>query len=456
MWQVRSLRLPLRAKRLNRVSAGRKCPSAARRLRIESLESRSMPSVNLVGPELLAGAPPSDSSSPTAVPAAAGDAQAFLIGVAWYGKGQVQMRTSSGHGFFFLDSLTDPGSRPTDTGPNKYSWFFNDVLGDPVAYVANSKPILKGLFSLTLPPPKSAEVKTLQVRAEGGGLSFESQVVRVPKGASQVKVTLTTKNTVGDNIDDRDANLQWSENVNGQGWMPEPGVGHTSQVLFVTYGQPKEPGVNRPTARRIEYATDLAKGIVHSNLMAVAGAIDADAMSQSHFINRTQGDIYAKEAGWKVLTDGGGMCADESWLMHDSLDVLGIWSQVRFVYPRAEGGYLPNGKKNNGWAGLLGYGPQLNEWRTTDFRKSKTASDYLGYLDGAAGAWENYEGCCFVHSGADKRYYMGGYAGLAGASTFETTAFGVWNYVTNDGALQRWNDDRNTPIAPPTAPPPTY
>ncbi len=180
-------------------------------------------------------------------------------------------------------------------------------------------------------------------------------------------------------------------------------------------------------------------------------------MSQSHYTDRQTGDVYANGAAWQVL-DTGGICADEAWLMDDALGVLGIWSQVRYVYPRAASAYLqPKGKLTSGWAGLLGYNPGENEYRTTDFVKlGKNATDYLGYLDGGAGGhWENYEGCCFVHTGSDQRYYMGLYGGTG--TTYELTAYDVWNYVTAGGAYQRWQDEQTGAAVPkPTGPPPTY
>jgi hypothetical protein len=136
---------------------------------MEALEQRDLPSVNISGLDLAPAPHQSGSGFPAAMVAAADQAQAQLIGVAWYGKGQVQMRESAGHGGWASDAITDPGSHPTATGPNHYSWVRNDSQGDPIAYVANSTPSLNALFALSLPPPSSARVRTLQVKAVSVG-----------------------------------------------------------------------------------------------------------------------------------------------------------------------------------------------------------------------------------------------------------------------------------------------
>ncbi len=77
------------------------------------------------------------------------------------------MRETGPVGTWKTNDYNDPGAHPTATGPGKWAWFIGDSEGDPEAYVANSTPTLKANFSL------AKGVKTLQVMATGGGLSFE-------------------------------------------------------------------------------------------------------------------------------------------------------------------------------------------------------------------------------------------------------------------------------------------
>ncbi len=133
--------------------------------------------------------------------------------------------------------------------------------------------------------------------------------------------------------------------------------------------------------------------------------------------------------------------------MDDALGVLGISSDVCYVYPRAQTAYLkPSGQVTHSWTGLLGDAPSENEWRTTDFLHNPNASDYLGYL--ANGHWENYEACCLVTIGGSKTYYMGGLSDAPNTPPSEPTAYDVWALVTAEGTLQRWNGSSDS-VAPP-------
>ena len=433
----------------HRISSGNAAQSGAcrtrrfgaRRLQIESLEPRNLLSVNMVGPDLPIPLHGLIGPSPAAQVAAANDPMAWLIAIAWYGKGQIQMRATGDRGAWVSDTYTDPGSHATATGPGKWAWFLNDSEGDPEAYVAKSTPTLKANFSL------DSGVKTLQVQATGGGLSFESAVVGV-KGLSNVNMTLSGKKNVGDNIDNREVVFQWQERINGGGWIPEPGTGTTSQHLFVTAAMPLNSSADRPTAKRIDYATNLAKGKPASDITAIANAIDLDAMAR--YANRQTGVIWTGELAWQAMYTNS-FCADLSWLMDDGLGVIGIASEVRFVYPRAQTAYMqPTGVVTHGWEGLLNTAAGWNEYRTNDFLTlKKAATDYLGYI-GTQGEWENYEACCYVKKGLG--YYLGGDPGK-----YASTAIEVLNFVTNNGANQRWQDQQSGPaVHYPTATPPTY
>jgi hypothetical protein len=366
--------------------------------------------------------------------AASDPPQAYLCDVAWYGKGQVKMRTTGDLGQWKDDLYTDPGERQTATGPYNPSWIIGSEP-DPVAYVAGSTPSLRARFSVH---PK---VKTLQVKAEsvdaGPKIHFQSPKISV-NGKSTVHINLTGQEAVGSKIDNRQITLRWYERVNGGPWRPEPNSTNRqefSQTLFVSHAKPLDPGVNRPTARRMEYAANLADGLGHANILAIADAIAQDAMSR--YANRQEGSVWEGEAAWQVMYTPS-ICADDAWLMDNALGLLGIWSQVRYVYPQ-----------HYSWAGLVGYAPGLNEHRTDG-----PDNAWLGYV-GYYGEWENYEACTFLQKGSAHRYYLGGESGH-----FETSAIDVLNHVTNNGQNQAWMDEylNHNPISVslPAGPPPTY
>jgi hypothetical protein len=347
------------------------------------------------------------------------DPSAELLGYDWHGGGQVSMRVSGATGAWQSNEFTDSGSRQSIG-----RWTYGASQGDPVAYVANSTPSLLASFCV------DTGVKTLQVKAEGGSLSFLSQVV--PVHGRSATVSLAGQENVGNVIDNRLVTFQWFERINGRAWKSVPGGESTSQRLFVTHSQALHPGGSQTTARRMNYATGLAKGIAQSNTMAIADAISKDAMSR--FVNRTEGDPWTGERAWLVMKDKG-MCADDSWLMTDALGELGIQSHVCFVYPRTYS-----------WLGLVQDDPEGNSMRLGSHA-------LLGYVVGGQ-VWQNYEACCFVP--ATHRYYLGGMGGQSAP-----TAFQVLETVTGPGgARQAWGDDfhKGKPVTVPwpKSPPPTY
>ncbi len=127
--------------------------------------------------------------------------------------------------------------------------------------------------------------------------------------------------------------------------------------------------------------------------------------------------------------------------MDDALGVIGIWSQVRYVYPRAANAYY-KGKLIHDWTGLWSTKQEVVETRTYE-GQIKNATDYLVYVDPNGNA-DTFEGCCFVNlpanQGGGQRYYEGGNDGY-----FATTAYGVWQDVTQNGAAQRWRDMLTAP-----------
>jgi hypothetical protein len=142
--------------------------------------------------------------------------------------------------------------------------------------------------------------------------------------------------------------------------------------------------------------------------------------------------------------------------MDDALGVMGIFSQVRFVYPRTDNAFAyPSGSRITGWTGLWNTtGANVPEARNLDFRHAKSQA-FLVYLD-PNGNPNLYEACCFVHmpqnQGGAQRYYGGAFNG-----NFEETAYKIWKDVTNNGASQRWEDMLNAPdnsVPGPKEPPP--
>ena len=417
--------------------------SGPKRLRIESLEPRALLSANITRLDL----PLTSSHVATAGPAAhaaagTGDgASAFVMGVAWGGAGQVEMNYSSS----YTDDGTGKGDGPTPTGKDKWAWV-PGLLQAPEAWLAGSTPTLYATMSLsTHPAPKNVHVKAI-----GDGFDFEGSA-KVPASAKgSMIVELSGGNGVGDKISDRQVGLAWYVSVDGG---PMITYGDSINELFVTYSHPVNPKGDPTTVARMRYACDWANGVVASNTTDVADAIDLDAMS--HYDNRQTGDVWTGKAAWEALYTPG-VCADCSWLMDDALGMLGIGSDVYYIYPQAETAYSQTtGQVTHGWAGLRGTQYGWDEYRTHDFKTLKqAATDYLGYL-GANGEWENYEACCYVYRGGG--YYLGG---IPGMSTEQ--AYSVWNDVTKGGTLQRWYDQwaanpaTAQPVDPPKVAPPTY
>ncbi len=258
-----------------------------RRLEIEPLESRALLSVNVLGPALPPLSPPVEGAS-AAVVGQNDDVQpvAQLISYAWSGTGQVKM-FYSGRDTWQKDNPWDTNdTTPTATGPKQPAWHLDDPQGDPEDFIANSTPTLTAVFSVSPTDPKagSQRIKTLQVEAknlntEGVALDFNSATVVVPLYVTRITVTLTTNDTVGNQISNSFVLLEWKESINGMTAQPDPVTPTTHQQLFVTYGNPLNPSLNPPTAARVYYATDLAQGITHSNILAVSATIGRDAMS---------------------------------------------------------------------------------------------------------------------------------------------------------------------------------
>jgi hypothetical protein len=349
----------------------------------------------------------------------------FLAEFQWQGIGQVSMRVTGQQGQWQSNSYTDPGTRPS-VG----AWTFSGSNGgqaeaDPVAYVGNSVPSLSAHFMLDW---SDASVKTLQIRASAtdGFIQFLSPQFQVTQ--PRIVETLRGQNTVGNVVSDRPVTLQWSERVNGGPWQPISAINTTSQRLFVTYATALSPAVNHTTAVRMDCACTWAIGVNCShnetNIMAIANAIDKFVMPADNWDPNIQAG--EGEKAWSDVVNTGEIkqcqCVDLAWLMSDALGELGIWSQVRCVYPRTVT-----------WAGLYGANPGLNQYRTG---AAPNTNAWLGYI-GDEGEWENYEGCCFVHAGLDQRYYLAGFTTVK----YESSAFAVWNYETKGGKQQAWMDD---------------
>ena len=271
----------------------------------------------MLGPALPPLSPPVEGAS-AAVVGQNDDVQpvAQLISYAWSGTGQVKM-FYSGRDTWQKDNPWDTNdTTPTATGPKQPAWHLDDPQGDPEDFIANSTPTLTAVFSVSPTDPKagSQRIKTLQVEAknlntEGVALDFNSATVVVPLYVTRITVTLTTNDTVGNQISNSFVLLEWKESINGMTAQPDPVTPTTHQQLFVTYGNPLNPSLNPPTAARVYYATDLAQGITHSNILAVSATIGRDAMSSARWNVNAPGN-YTYASAWKVLepNGNGGTC----------------------------------------------------------------------------------------------------------------------------------------------------
>jgi hypothetical protein len=332
-----------------------------------------------------------------------GTPKAYLITYDWHGQGLVPMWVNGEQGQWRQYDCTDPGLRIAEG-----KWFMSGE-GDPVAYEAGSTPGLDACFSM------AGRVKTLQVKAKAadGTLLFKSPVVKVNQSSEWV--TLNGQRDVGNAIDSRDVTLNWQERINGGAWRKAPGTSQTNQRLFVTAGQP----LSTATAPRINYAASLAKGISHTDTLAIAHAIAGAAMSGESFFERP-GNVLEGEAAWQVVA-GGGYCADQANLMKNALGVLGIDAEVRYVMPRT------------------------SEWGEFDYHvpsyETRPGSNgvrllYVNDILNRAGGCNKYEAVCVVKTGSEERYYMGGMG-----PEYKANAYEVWDYVTKNGEWQIWEDD---------------
>ena len=421
--------------------ASRARRSGPRRLQIESLESRTLLSATITAIDL----PPAPRRAIAALPAAlvgvtTPKPEAHVISAAWYGAGQVKMD--------FAQTYTDPGEGQVPFGKGQTAWMLGQQAGAPEAWVAGSTPTLYAAMCLSLGN------FSFRVEAKGDGLFFDSGKVN-SKGKGDVTIDLFGRNTVGDKIDDRQVNLLWYESCDGGPMKLDV---TSSQRLFVTHAQPLNADSDPTTVKRMQYGCDLAQkaNCAASNITAIAGAIDNDAMN--HYTNRMGGgDPWTGADAWQVLTTKGGVCADCSYLMQDALGQLGVASDVYYIYPRAATAYSQTtGQVTHTWDGLRDTMWSMDEYRTDDYKtqtKDSLAQDYLGYVD--RNGWENYEACCYVAQG--KGYYLGGDPGVTYPKAIQ-----VLDFVTNFGANQRWCDEWTAsphfaPAVPyPTGSPPTY
>ena len=181
--------------------------------------NRALLSVNVLGPALPPLSPPVEGAS-AAVVGQNDDVQpvAQLISYAWSGTGQVKM-FYSGRDTWQKDNPWDTNdTTPTATGPKQPAWHLDDPQGDPEDFIANSTPTLTAVFSVSPTDPKagSQRIKTLQVEAknlntEGVALDFDSATVVVPLYVTRITVTLTTNDTVGNQISNSFVLLEWKE-----------------------------------------------------------------------------------------------------------------------------------------------------------------------------------------------------------------------------------------------------
>ena len=347
--------------------------------------------------------------------------QTQLTSVAWSGNGQVKMKkqgTDSWQNDYFLDR----GDQTIANGPKSPVWLDANGDGDvtdagdvkePVAFVRNAKPALRATLATT-PGPRSVWLRAT---------SIDAAALLVFTGAgsvagSSLTVDLTTSQTVGAGILNRDVDLLWETSSDGVTYTP---IGDSVQRLFVLYAAPQDTSHNSPTAQRINYATRLASG--QTTVMDIAQMVADTTQSKFYYYF-----FYEGETAWRAAVTGGD-CGSCAWLQTNALKVLGIAAQVRFVYAC-----------HDSWKGL---------WSTKAEQRS------LGFVTpGNFGwNWNNYEGCCYVSDGATARWYLGGAAG-----TYKPTAYDVLMSVTADnsatGAHQCYSDQPGVPVSYPSAPPP--
>lgn len=425
MWYTNVFELGLLGPGKRQSQSARRGPGSLqkKRLRVEPLEPRALLSADLRSLDVFPDSQPGDTPAVPLVSEGVNAGSTRLYSVAWAGNGQVKMKQQGN--WWGDDEFTDRGDRQTATGSAHPSWAdYNgdgdageaDEPWDPIAYKLNTKPKLKATFEVD-----RSYAKSIKVRAE----SIDGGPALVFNGSAKVTRTyagvgLTTTNTVGGTIDNRDVTLEWYVSINGGAWQT---IGSSTQRLFAVYGKPLDTSTNSPTAARVWYACYNAYG--NSTRLNIAQGIADDA--QNRFSTE---HTYIKEAAWSVLNTGGD-CGSDSWLMHNGLAAIGVSAEVRYIFPQ-----------HYNWAGLYSTTAGHNEVR----RGSSARLIYVA----SNGGGNNYEGTLYVKEGSSKRYYLGGYGGEWEPSAYDVLMNVSGPNVSGNGAHQAWTDSWNTPVSYPT------
>ena len=336
-----------------------------------------------------------------------------LSSVGWGGSGAVSM-TEIGTDSWTNDSLTGVGDHAIPSGLSSPVWLDANLDGDvidagdvsePVACVRGTLPILRATLDVGNPNNGVVTVRATTVDS-GSSMTFVGTGVL---NGSRVTLDLTTSNSVGNAVTDRNLSLRWDVSTDGGSTFQT--IGTSGIEVFVLYNRPLS-SATQTTARRVDYAVDIASG--QNTVLAIAQAIAN--VAQNRF---NANYFYSNDQAWNVVATGGD-CGSCSWLQSNALAELGVPAEVRYVFPR-----------HASWSGLWSLSPTANEY---------VNGHRLIYVNGSG---NNYEGCCFVTDGSARRYYLGGYGG-----SYETSAYNVLMRVagpntSQSGPHQAWADNWN-------------
>jgi hypothetical protein len=319
------------------------------------------------------------------------------------------------------DPLTSLGDRAIPSGLYSPVWRDANLDGDatdtgdtlePVAYVRGTAPTIRAGLSIGSPTNRTVSVRATTVDSGMPMTFFGTSVLN----SYMVTVDLSTSNTVGSILTDRNLSLRWDISLDGGATFQT--IGTSGVEMFVLYNRPLA-STNQVTARRVDYAVDIASG--QSSIMGAAQAIANVAQSRFNY-----NYFYMGDQAWNVVNTGGD-CGSCSWLQANALAELGIAADVRYVFAR-----------HASWSGLWSHSPSANEY---------VSGHRLIYVNGSG---NNYEGCCFVTDGSARRYYLGGYRG-----SYETSAYNVLMRVAGpntspSGPHQTLGDNWNVVVSFPS------
>jgi hypothetical protein len=335
-----------------------------------------------------------------------------LYSVAWGGANQIQMYEMS-TGSWKTDFYASTGQVPIATGKTPV-WVDTNgngaqdagELSQPVAYVNKGKPALQ----VEIHGDASCKGRGVWIRATDGadGVVFNGTAKVDATGDAKISLSSTNSSaiTTAALIQNRMVELDWE--ISTDGGQNFSALTSTTHQLFVTRAKPTNP--KSGTARRIDFATQTAAGATSE--LDAASKLGNLIQQESWFGNDNNNPslsgraAYEFDNAWTFLDNLSlgtrGQCFELSWLQTNSLRVIGIGAEVRYVLPR-----------HASWKGLMVKRDTAAKPSVSTYYERDSSGDTLGFISGDLARPETmlfnwFEGCCY----ASHYYFMGGCNGV--------------------------------------------